>query len=178
MMKASHFLQLTPVKSFLNVNWWEKEKQFCCQFFVRKENLNTQMASTSLPLSSGGVYKTKGGTLVNPSSLALLQPLLMSCDFLSCCFFSLSLLPGEEADCGKSISCAAVLVVIAPRGGLVRQRWHSWWKRAENLTVPYQGIFLLWLMWLKYLVPQSSGLAPAAWELANYCAVALIFWFN
>lgn len=154
-----------------------KKKQFCCQSLVHKENhTNTQMASTSLPLSSGGVKKR--GILVNPSSLTLLQPLLMSCDFLSRCFFSLPLLPGEEADCGKSISCAAVLVVIAPRGGLVRQRWHSRWKRAENLTVPYQGIFLLWLMWLKYLVPQSSGLAPAAWELANYCAVALIFWFN
>ena len=40
--------------------------------------------------------------------------------------------------------------------------WHGRWKRAENLTVPYQGIFLLLLMWLKYLVPQLSGLAPAA----------------
>ncbi len=155
-----------------------KNKIILLPVLLRKEILNMQMASTSLPLSSGGVYIKKRSTLVNPSSLALLQPLLMSCEFLSCCFFSLSLLPGEEADCGKSISCAAVLVVIAPRGGLVRQRWHSWWKRAENLTVPYQGIFLLWLMWLKYLVPQSSGLAPAAWELANYCAVALIFWFN
>lgn len=56
--------------------------------------------------------------------------------------------------------------------------WHPWWKRAENLTVPYQEVFLLVLMCLKYLVPQMSGLAPAAWEIANYCSVSLIFWFN
>lgn len=56
--------------------------------------------------------------------------------------------------------------------------WHPWWKWAENLTVPYQEVFLLVLMRLKYLVPQMSGLAPAAWEIANYCSVSLIFWFN
>lgn len=56
--------------------------------------------------------------------------------------------------------------------------WHPWWKWAENLAVPYQEVFLLVLMCLKYLVPQMSGLAPAAWEIANYCSVPLIFWFN
>lgn len=56
--------------------------------------------------------------------------------------------------------------------------WYPWWKWAENLTVPFQEVFLLVLMRLKYLVPQMSGLAPAAWEIANYCSVSLIFWFN
>lgn len=37
-----------------------EKKQFCCQSLVHKENhINTQMASTSLPLSSGGVKKKK-----------------------------------------------------------------------------------------------------------------------